>query len=314
MTQMPTVLMIGSYPASDMATLERDYDLIKLWEHADPDSVLAARGKQVRAIATRGDLGATAAIINRLPNLELIGCYGVGTDAIDRTATRPRGIKIANTPDVLTEDVADLALALMLGVARHIGWGDAFVRDGSWAKASFPLGTRMHGKRLGIIGLGRIGKAIARRAEAFDMSVAYFGRKRQDDVDYNYHASLVDLAEQSDFLMTIVPGGAETANIVNADVLKALGPEGYFINVARGSVVDEQALLAALEAKTIKGAALDVFWNEPNIDERFMKLGNVLLHPHGGSATAETRAAMGQLVLDNLAAHFAGRPLLTEVD
>jgi lactate dehydrogenase-like 2-hydroxyacid dehydrogenase len=309
----PTVLMTGTYPEWDMEALGADYNIIKLWEHADKDAVLTTLGAKVRAIATRGDLGADRALIDKLPHLEVIGCFGVGTDGIDRSATRPRNIKIANTPDVLTEDVADLAFALMLAVARKMIKGDHMSRDGSWTKGNLELTTRVNGKRLGIIGLGRIGKAIAKRGVAFDMPVSYFGRQRQQDVPYRFFSSLNELASNSDFLVAIVPGGAATNNLVTSDVFTALGPQGYFINVARGSVVDELALLHALENNVIKGAGLDVFWNEPNIDSRFARLDNVVLHPHHGSGTVETRKAMGQLVRDNLAAHFAGRPLLTEV-
>ncbi len=310
----PCVLMIGPYPDWDMPVLEADYDIIKLWEHADKDAVIAQHGPKVRAVATRGDLGTSKALIDKLPNLEIIGCFGVGTDGIDRSATRPRGIKIANTPDVLNDDVADLALGLMLSVARQLVRADAFARDGSWSNGNFELVTRMSGKRLGIIGLGRIGKAIARRAEAFNMSVSYFGRNEQKGVPYRYVDKLTDLAAASDFLVAIVPGGAGTNNLVNADVFRALGPQGYFINVARGSVVDEAALLHALENNIIKGAGLDVYMNEPNIDPRFAKLNNVVMLPHVGSGTVETRKAMGKLVRDNLAAHFANRPLLTEIE
>jgi lactate dehydrogenase-like 2-hydroxyacid dehydrogenase len=314
MTQKPTLLMIGAYPDWDMEALEATYDVIRMWEHGDADALLAQRGKDVRAIATRGDLGASKALIDMLPNLEFIGCFGVGTDGIDRTATRPRGIKISNTPDVLTEDVADLALALMLAIARHVLRGDQLVRRGAWPNSGLELVTRLNGKRLGIIGLGRIGKAIAKRGAGFSMPISYFGRHPQEDVDYTYQPSLEGLAADSDFLVAIVPGGAATTNLVTAEVLQALGPNGFFVNVARGSVVDEVALLHALENRTIKGAALDVFWNEPNIDARFLKLDNVVLHPHHGSGTVETRKAMGQLVRDNLAAHFSGQPLLTQVD
>jgi lactate dehydrogenase-like 2-hydroxyacid dehydrogenase len=314
MQKKHTVLMTGAYPEWDMAALEAEYNVIKLWEHKSLETVLAECGHGVRAVATRGDLGANKALIDALPQLEMIGCFGVGTDGIDRTATRPRGIRIANTPDVLTEDVADLTFALILGVARQIAEGDRFVRDGSWAKGSLPLTARVNGKRLGIIGLGRIGKTIAKRASGFDMTVSYFGRQAQADVPYAFFSSLTKLAAASDFLVAIVPGGQGTTNLVTAEVLRALGPHGTFINVARGSVVDEAALLEALETNIIKAAALDVFWNEPNIDPRFAKLNNVLLHPHHGSGTVETRKAMGQLVRDNLAAFFDGRPLLTPVE
>jgi D-3-phosphoglycerate dehydrogenase len=308
----PTILMPGTYPDADMAALEAAYEVIRLWEAKNPDDVIAKRAHDVVAIATRGDLGASKTLIDRLPNLEIISCFGVGTDGIDRTATQPRGIKITNTPDVLTEDVADLAFALMLAVARDVVGGDAFTRSGRWSSTNPALVARVNNKRLGIIGMGRIGKAIARRGEAFMMPVSYHTRNRQDDSSYTHYSSLTELAANSDFLVAIVPGGEQTNKIVNADVLNALGPNGIFINVARGSVVDEPALLSALEAKAIRGAGLDVYWNEPNIDPRFHRLENVVLHPHNGSGTVETRRAMGQLVRDNLAAHFAGQPLLTE--
>jgi lactate dehydrogenase-like 2-hydroxyacid dehydrogenase len=309
----PTILMTGAYPDADMAALAQDYTIIKLWEAVDQNALLAKHDTSVRAITTRGDLGASKELIARLPNLEIIGCFGVGTDGIDRTATRPRGIKVTNTPDVLTEDVADLAFALMLAVARKLVKGDGFTRDGSWAKGNLELVTRVNCKRLGIVGLGRIGKAIARRGAAFNMPISYFGRTKQTEVDFTFYSQLEDLAANCDFLVAIVPGGAATGNLITASVLKALGPNGYFINVSRGSVADEPALLQALENNIIKGAGLDVFWNEPNIDNRFAALDNVVLHPHHGSGTVEARAAMGKLVRDNLAAHFGGQSLLTEV-
>lgn len=309
----PTVLIIGPYADWDMAELETHYDILKLWEQKDKEAAVAAAAPRIRAIATRGDLGASKALIEQLPNLEVIGCFGVGVDGIDLATCRARGIKVANTPDVLSEDVADLALALMLGIARQIPQADAYTRTGAWAKAAFPLLTRMNGKRLGILGLGRIGMAIAKRAEGFAMPIAYHTRTARAGLPYTHYASAVELARNSDFLVAIVPGGAATEKLVNAEVLAALGPKSFFVNVARGSVADEEALLHALESKSIAGAALDVYWNEPNINPRFFALQNVVLHPHGGSGTVETRKAMGQLVRDNLAAHFAGKPLLTPV-
>jgi lactate dehydrogenase-like 2-hydroxyacid dehydrogenase len=310
----PTVLMLGAYLDEDLHDLTQNYDVIKLWEQTDKDGVISLRGGDVRAIATRGDLGATKALIERLPNLEIVACNGVGTDAIDRSATKPRGIKITNTPDVLNDDVADLAFALMLCCARNIVRNDAFARSGQWATQNPPLETKLSGKRLGIIGLGRIGKAIARRGEAFDMPISYYGRQKQSGVDFLYFSSIAELAAQSDFLVAIIPGGATTSKLIGADVFAALGKDGYFINVARGTVADEDALLHALETGVIKGAGLDVYWNEPNMNPRFAKLQNVVLQPHQGSATIETRRAMGKLVRDNLAAHFSGKPLLTEID
>ncbi len=305
--------MLGAYSPADLAELAKEYEVLKLWEQTDQVAFLAKHALQIRAIATRGDLGAKHELLEQLPKLEIIGCFGVGLDGIDLATCRARGIKVAYTPDVLSEDVADLALALMLGIARQIPQADAFTRAGNWAKGSFPLLTRMHGKRLGILGLGRIGLAIAKRAEGFGMSIGYHTRKQREDTKYRYLPTPVELAANSDFLVLIVPGGAATDKIVNAEVLAALGPKGFLVNVARGSIVDEEALLTALENKTIAGAALDVFWNEPNINPRFLGLANIVLHPHGGSGTVETRAAMGKLVRDNLAAHFAGKPLLTPV-
>jgi lactate dehydrogenase-like 2-hydroxyacid dehydrogenase len=310
----PAILVIGPYPPGDIELLEAQYEVHRLWEADDQAAFLKQHGPSIRAIATRGDLGAPAGLVAALPNLEMIGVYGVGVDGIAFTATRPRGIKVANTPDVLTEDVADLALALMLGIARHIPQSDRFLRSGAWNEGkTMPLMPCLQGKRAGIVGLGRIGKAVARRCEAFRMPISYFGRTRQEGVSYPFFNKLTDLAANSDYLIATVAGGAGSAGIVNAEVLKALGPKGFFINVARGSVADEPALLDALEGKTIAGAALDVYMNEPRIDPRFAKLENVVLLPHIGSATIETRRAMGQLMRDNIAAHFAGKPLLTPV-
>ena len=310
----PELILMGEYAATEMAALESDYSVHRYWEATDKVAFLARHAGTVRAIATRGDLGASRDVINALSKLQLICCFGVGVDAIDLVAAKARGIKVTTTPNVLNEDVADLALALMLGIARQIPQADAFTRSGAWPEGNFPLLTRMNGKRLGILGLGRIGMAIARRAEGFSMPISYCTRSKRADVKYQHFATAVELAAHSDFLVAILPGGDATAKIVNADVLKALGPKGFFINVARGSVVDEPALINALESKSIAGAALDVFWNEPKIDSRFLSLQNVVLHPHGGSGTSETRAAMGKLVRDNLTAYFAGQPLLSSIN
>jgi D-3-phosphoglycerate dehydrogenase len=304
---------MGAYSPADMQALERDYIVHRYWETHDKDSLLKQLAERVRAIGTRGDLTVPASVVDALPKLEIIACFGVGTDGINLDQARRKGVRVTNTPDVLNEEVADLALALMLAIARQIPQSDAFTRRGQWREGNYPLLTRMHGKRLGLIGMGRIGKAIAKRAESFGMPIAYHSRTPRKDVAYDYYASPVELARNVDFLVAIVPGGAATEKLVNTEVLSALGAKGYFINVARGSVVDEEALLDALEAGSIAGAALDVYLNEPNIDPRFFALQNAVLHPHGGSATVETRAAMGQLVRDNLAAHFVGKPLLTPV-
>jgi lactate dehydrogenase-like 2-hydroxyacid dehydrogenase len=310
----PVILLLGAYLEQDMDALASQFEVIRFWEQQDKDATLRNSAHLIRAVATRGDLGAQKDLIDQLPSLEIIACFGVGTDAIDRTATGPRKIVITNTPDVLNDDVADLALGLMLAVARNIPQNDAFVRDGRWSTMSPPLETKLSGKRVGIVGLGRIGKAIAKRCQSFDMPVSYFGRQKQGGVAFSYFDSIAALAHNSDFLVAIVPGGSATSNLIGSEVFAALGQNGYFINVSRGSVVDEDALLHALENGSIKGAGLDVYWDEPKINPRFAKLKNVVLQPHQGSATIETRRAMGKLVRDNLAAYFAGKPLLTPID
>lgn len=309
----PEFLMIGSYPQWDMDDLEAKYTVHRLWEAADKPAFIAAVAPRIRAVGTRGDLVCGADLINALPNLEIIVCFGVGTDGIDFSVTRPRGIKVTNTPDVLTDDVADLAIALMISVAREMPQAERHLRAGKWPAGGVPPATRMSGKRLGIIGLGRIGMAIAKRAEAFAMPISYFNRSARLETPYHRYEALTDLAANSDFLVVAISAGPATAKLINADVFKALGPTGFFANIARGAVVDEEALIAALQNKTIKGAALDVYMNEPDIDRRFLSLENAVLLPHIGSGSVETRKAMGRLVRDNLAAHFAGKPLLTEV-
>ena len=309
----PHILLMGSYPDWDLVDLEDRYYVHKIYEAEDRDAFLKQHAGDIRAIATRGELGASADLMRSLPNLEIVSCYGVGTDAIDLAYARTHGIRVTNTPDVLTEDVADIALGLLLATARHIPQADSFVRSGQWGKTPMPLVTRVAGKRLGIVGMGRIGQAIARRAAAFGCDIAYFSRNPQPQVSYSFEPDLIALAKWSEFLVVIVPGGEATKNIIDADVLDALGSDGILVNVSRGTTVDEDALIAALEGGTIKAAGLDVFLNEPKIDQRFLTLDNVVLQPHHGSGTIETRKAMGQLVRDNLAAHFSGKSLPTPV-
>ena len=309
----PDVLLIGPYPAWDMVELEPRYTVHKLYEATDRARTLADVGPLVRAIATRGELGANAELMGQLPKLEIVSCYGVGTDAIDLAYARSRGIAVTNTPDVLTEDVADLGVGLLLAVARGIVAGDQHVRSGRWASANMGLTTRVYGKRVGIVGMGKIGAAFARRMAAFGCEIGYFGRHPKPDNSHRFFDALPALAEWADVLVVTVAGGTGTRELIGAETLEALGPDGIFINLSRGSTVDESALLAALETGTIKAAGLDVFQNEPRIDPRFLALQNVVLQPHHGSGTVETRKAMGQLVRDNLAAHFAGTALLTPV-
>jgi lactate dehydrogenase-like 2-hydroxyacid dehydrogenase len=309
----PELAVTGPYPDQDMAALAESYQLHRLWEFADGPAYLRKIGAAVRGIATRGDLGADAALIDAFPKLEIIACFGVGVDGIDLAHARARGIRVINTPDVLTDDVADMGLALLLAVAREIPRGDAYVRSGQWASGQMELTTRFCGKRLGIVGLGRIGRAVARRAAGFDVQIAYSDAVQQPDVPYTWHSDPVSLASAVDFLIICAAGGPGTSGLINAGVLKALGPEGILVNIARGGIVDESALIDALVCGGIAGAGLDVFANEPTINPAFLKLSNVVLQPHHASGTRETRRAMGQLVRDNLEAHFAGRPLLTPV-
>lgn len=309
----PEVLMTGPYPEWDIAELEQHYTLHRLWQADDRAAFIERCAPSIRAIATRGELGASAELIHSLPKLELIACYGVGTDAIDLAAARDRGIRVTNTPDVLTGDVADIAVGLSLALLRKIVAADAHVRSGAWARGNMGLVTRLYGKRVGIVGFGRIGNTVARRLSGFDVEIGYFDRAARSDSPHRFFGQLTELAQWCDLLIVTLAGGAATKAIINAPVLQALGPEGFLVNVSRGSTVDEPALIDALQRHAIAGAALDVFWNEPAIDSRWLSLDNVLLQPHHASGTVETRRAMGQLVRDNLAAHFAGQPLLTPV-
>lgn len=270
---------------------------------------------QIRAIAASGESKVSAELIARLPALEMISVMGVGYDGVDVAAAKARGIPVTHTPNVLNDDVADLAIGLALCAARQLPQADRYVRDGSWAaKGAMPLARKLSGGRMGIVGMGRIGQAIATRALAFGMSVAYTARSAKPGLAYRYLPDARALAAESDVLVVITPGGALTRKLINAEVLAALGKgrgEGILVNVARGSVVDEAALIDALERGVIAGAGLDVFENEPNVPERLRAIPHVVLAPHIGSATGATRQAMADLAHGNLQAHFAGRPLLT---
>jgi lactate dehydrogenase-like 2-hydroxyacid dehydrogenase len=253
-------------------------------------------------------------VIASLPALEIISVFGVGYDKVDVSAARERSIVVTNTPNVLNEDVADTAMALLLCVARGIPAGERFLRQGLWKpNVKFPLMRKVSGARLGIIGLGRIGSAIAHRAEGFGMAIAYSDLEPKAGVSYKYFSSTEELAAAVDFLVVVAYGGPTTRGLVNTRVLKALGPKGFLINVARGSIVDEAALVEALKAGVIRGAALDVFANEPNVPTELLNLDNVVLTPHLASATEQTRKAMADLVLANLEAHFAGKRALSPV-
>lgn len=311
----PHVLQVGPYPDWDRVPLEAAYHVHRYFEAGDKTAFLADVGLKIEAIATRGELGAPAAMIAACPKLAIVSVYGVGVDAVDLAACRARGIRVTNTPDVLTEDVADLGVGMMLALGRGIVGADAHVRSGAWAeRGAYPLQRRVCGRRAGILGLGRIGTALARRLAGFGMEIAYGARApKPDAAAWTFLADPVALAARSDVLFVTLSATAATRHIVGRDVLAALGPEGLLVNLSRAANVDEAALLDALEAGTLGGAALDVFEGEPAIDPRFRSLSNVLLQPHHGSGTVETRRAMGRLVRDNLAAHFEGLPLPTPV-
>jgi lactate dehydrogenase-like 2-hydroxyacid dehydrogenase len=311
----PEILQIGPYPQWDQERLDGHFVVHKYFEAADKDAFLKARAASIRGIATRGELGASKALIAALPALEIISVYGVGYDAVDLAAARERGIRVTNTPDVLTKDVADLGVAMMLCLSRGIIGAEAWVRGGHWAaEGLYPLQTRVWGKRAGILGLGRIGFEVARRLAGFDMEIAYTDTAPKDyAANWRFVADPAALAAEVDILFVTLAASTTTRHIVGRAVIDALGPTGMLINISRASNIDEDALVEALASGRLGSAALDVFDGEPSIDPRFLSLGNVLLQPHHASGTYETRKEMGRLVFDNLAAHFADRPLLTPV-
>jgi lactate dehydrogenase-like 2-hydroxyacid dehydrogenase len=308
------VLSIGSFPEATNAELARRFAITHHFHRPAPEALAPELRARIRGIATEANRGADRALIEALPKLEVISVFGVGTDNVDLAAAREHNVPVTNTPGILTDEVADLAIGLMLASARQILFADRYVRDGSWAsKGPIPLGRSVGGKTMGVIGLGGIGRAIADRGAAFRMRVVYSGPRRKPDAPYEYVADLVELARQSDYLMVACKGGPETRHLVSAAVIDALGAKGTLINVARGSVVDEGALIKALAEGRLGHAALDVFESEPNPSPELLKLPNVIVQPHHGSGTIETRTAIGQLMIDNLSAHFAGQPLLTPV-
>ena len=310
------ILAIAPMLMACMPALEEAYTVHRVWPlSADERTALLAEvGPRIRAIATDGHHGVDAQTMAACPNLEMVSGFGVGYDGVDIPACQARGIRVSNTPDVLNDAVAEMAMALMLGLAREVPQIDQYVRRGRWPKEGiYALTGELTGATLGILGLGRIGKEIAVRAQAFKMRVVYHGRREQAYQPYQYYADLEEMAGDVDWLMVIAPATAETTAIVSRRVMEALGPEGRLVNIARGALVDEPAMVELLQSGKLGGAALDVFVDEPNVPETLFGLDNVVLAPHQGSATHKTRQQMGELVVANLAAFFAGEPLLTPV-
>lgn len=294
--------------------LEQAYEVLRLWEQDDKPAFIRQHGKGVRGMATTARHGVDIAWLDDLPDLRVVSSLGVGYDTVDVPALHARDIQFGNTPDVLNDCVADLAMALLLASSRKLVLADRYVRDGSWGRRqSFPLAGSVAGKNLGIVGLGKIGQAVARRAEGFGMQIRYHNRKRNAQVAYGYEPELAGLAEWADFLVLTCPGGAATHHLISRDILEALGSAGTLVNVARGTVVDERALLDALSHGRVGAAALDVFEDEPDVPAEFFAMDNVVLTPHVGSGTVETRRKMGQLVLDNLDHYFKHGNVLTPV-
>ena len=312
MTPKHSVLIANEFHPETIQKLDEKFQTYHLWELSSPEKKRLIQEFQGKCEAIASASWVVDEIIYELDSLKIIACFGVGVDGVNFEVTRSRNIRVSNTPDVLNDAVADIAISLVLATSRNIINADRFVREKKWSQGPLPFGMGLAGKTLGIVGCGRIGEEIASRAITFGLKVAYHNRSPKD-LPYSYHSSIAHLAEATDILLCMLPGGQGTKNAINADILKKLGPTGIFINVGRGSSVDEVALASALHAGGIFAAGLDVYADEPNVPEELLELDNVVLLPHIGSATVETRRAMGQLVIDNLDAYFSGRPLITEV-
>jgi len=309
----PEIIITARGHAGTMATLQSEFTAHLMADAPDRPAFLKQHAPNVRGLATFGPAPIDGKIMDALPKLEIISNFGVGVDAINLDDAKQRGIIVTNTPDVLNEAVADVAMALVLNTVRQFPQSERYLRAGNWAsKGPYPLTADIGGKVLGVLGLGRIGEAIVKRALTFGMKIRYHNRNRKD-VPYPYDADPVALANNSDVLLVVTPGGPETNKLVDAKVLDALGPDGFLVNIARGSVIDEPVLLRYLQEKRIAGAGLDVFVDEPRVPPAFFTLENCVLFPHVGSATVETRKAMGDLQIENLRLHFAGKPVKTRV-
>jgi len=306
------ILMTGPMMRMVMDQLESAFDVHRYWEADDKDALLADVGDKIEAIAVGPHTPIDGPLMSRLPNLKIVSNFGVGYDTVDAVWAGEHDIYVTNTPDVLTEEVADTTLGLILATVRQLSESERYLRAGRWEKEGpFPLTkASLRDRRVGIIGLGRIGKAIARRLDAFRVPVAYHGRNEQPDVPYGYYPRLVDMAREVDILVAVIPGGPETQNLINAEILDALGPDGIFINVGRGTIVDESALIAALKDGRIMSAGLDVFEKEPHVPAELIEMEHVVLLPHVGSASVHTRNRMGQLCVDNIKTFFeTGKPI-----
>lgn len=311
--QKPEIILTYPLTAHMEDELANRFVVHRWFEIGDHDRFIADKAPLIRAIVTGGHLGIAPALADALPNLEIVAINGVGYDKVDLEQARRRGFRVSHTPNVLTDDVADLAVGMTIALARQLTLGDRYVRDGRWPEGDMPLGHKISGRRVGIIGMGRIGRATARRFAAFDCSIAYTDVRRNEDLPYDFHATPAELAADCSVLVVAAAATPETLHLVDRQVLTALGPNGWLVNVARGSLVDEEALVAALTAGQVAGAALDVFEDEPNIPSTLLDRSNVVVTPHIASATHETRQAMGNLVLANLDAHFSGATLPTPV-
>lgn len=313
MSQLRTIeiLQTAAMPTHDPDAFDRQFQIHRHYLAADP--IPANIATRIRGIAAGGARRIDAQVFDACPDVAIIASFGVGTDRVDVDEARRRGIVVTNTPHVLTEEVADLAMALLLATIRRIPAADRFLRDGLWEKGRFPLSPSLRGRTVGILGLGHIGKAIARRLAGFDVKAAYCGRSKQAGVALPYYATPLELAQHTDTLIVVTPGGAGTTNLVDAKVLSALGPDGILINISRGSVVDQPALIEALRSKRILAAGLDVFADEPRVPPELVAMDNVVLTPHVGSSSLRTWQDMSQVVLDNLVAWFGEGRALTPV-
>ena len=307
------ILMLSQMAPVVVAGIDESFTLLRAWETPDPDASIRELAPHIRGLAQGGHGLIDGALFDRLPKLEIVSSFGVGYDTIDAVEAARRGVIVTNTPDVLSDEVADLALGLLLATVRQLPQVDRYLRAGRWRDRPYPLTATLRERKIGILGLGRIGRAIARRLEGFGVAVHYHGRRPQPDVAYAYHASLLAMAQAVDVLMIVAPGGPETDGIVDAAILEALGPDGIVINVARGSLVDEAALVEALRSRKIHSAGLDVFADEPRVPEGLLALDHVVLLPHVGSGSIHTRAMMGRLLVDNLVSWFDGKGPLTPV-